>query len=443
MKDTLKQCLIDSPMYDGAIRVLFVDDEPAILKALQRLSRRMGWQVEACSDGQEALHIAEEQEFDVFVSDMRMPSMQGDEVLAKLREIQPNVGRILLTGFADIQAIESAINKAKISNYANKPWDEKSFVSQIEATAQESRKKEQEHHNAICSKHNNKKLSKLALLLDKRIKEKNTEVTQALGLIENLQERSTKQYLQSMEVITQLMESKEGNDSSYSHFVTKFGERVLKELEWSEAGMQDFKLAAMFHRIGMFYLAENLVNRPIYALSSAERKDFEQYPLYGENALLGADSLKSIAMVVRHHREHVDGSGTPDRLTENEIPLFSRVLAVVSDFYDVYTGNLERALKGKQDAIEYLNQWRDRKYSSAVVDAFLKVLEKYDDLVSPVFQVSASELSTEMQLEQDISTSSGSVLLKKGAPITEEQIAHLKDYEKRNSVKFIISVSEG
>src|ERR1043165_193634 len=95
--------------------VLFVDDEPSILSALRRLVRPQGYRVLLASGGAAGLEILAQEPVDVVVSDMRMPEMDGAMFLEQVRERWPSVGRILLTGYADIQATVAAVNRDRKS----------------------------------------------------------------------------------------------------------------------------------------------------------------------------------------------------------------------------------------------------------------------------------------------------------------------------------------
>lgn len=118
-------------MSERRIRVLFVDDEEGNLKAFKATFRR-DWDVLLASSGQDALDLLDQEHVDVIVSDQRMPGMQGDTFLAIARERHPKAMRMLLTGYADLEAVVSAVNKGGIYAYATKPWDENDLKLRIE-----------------------------------------------------------------------------------------------------------------------------------------------------------------------------------------------------------------------------------------------------------------------------------------------------------------------
>lgn len=108
-------------MTDARIRVLCIDDEARILRALKALFRDMD--VSITTDPVEAIRWASERDIDVIVCDQRMPKMQGIEVLREVRLAHPRAMRILLTGYADLNAVLGSVNEGEVFRYINKPWD--------------------------------------------------------------------------------------------------------------------------------------------------------------------------------------------------------------------------------------------------------------------------------------------------------------------------------
>lgn len=107
---------------ETAIRVLFVDDEENNLKAFRSTFRRE-MDVLVANSGEEALRLLETETVHVIISDQRMPNMTGSEFLAIARERHPKAMRMLLTGFADVEAVIAAVNSGGIFSYSTKPWD--------------------------------------------------------------------------------------------------------------------------------------------------------------------------------------------------------------------------------------------------------------------------------------------------------------------------------
>jgi len=101
-------------------RILFVDDEKRVLNSMRGLFRR-DYELFLTTEGQSAVEIARENSLDVVVADQRMPGMNGTEVLGKIKQLSPRTVRILLTGYADPEAVEGSINIGEVFRFLSKP----------------------------------------------------------------------------------------------------------------------------------------------------------------------------------------------------------------------------------------------------------------------------------------------------------------------------------
>lgn len=115
--------------------ILLVDDDLLVLQSLARLLEEHGYRVERARNGFEALDKARSQDFDLVISDIRMPGMDGIEVIQKLREIHRErqhreIPEILITGYSDENAYLRAL-KLKVTDYLYKPFDLEQFLSTV------------------------------------------------------------------------------------------------------------------------------------------------------------------------------------------------------------------------------------------------------------------------------------------------------------------------
>jgi DNA-binding NtrC family response regulator len=105
------------------ITLLIVDDEPVILKALNRVIRDDGYRVLMALEGEEALRIVSSEMVDVVLSDIDMPGMGGLDLMVRLRRNYPRIVRLLLTGRATVAMAVGAINDGEVYRFMTKPWD--------------------------------------------------------------------------------------------------------------------------------------------------------------------------------------------------------------------------------------------------------------------------------------------------------------------------------
>lgn len=104
--------------------ILCVDDEENILRSLKRLFMEDDWELITANSGELGLEIVKEKPVHLIIADYRMPEMTGVEFLKKAKEIRPNAIRIILSGFADVEAILKGINEGEIYKFISKPWND-------------------------------------------------------------------------------------------------------------------------------------------------------------------------------------------------------------------------------------------------------------------------------------------------------------------------------
>jgi len=113
-------------------KIMLVDDEPNILNSLKRIfNREKNFEIETYDKPKDALKRAQTSIFDLFLSDYRMPDMDGVEFLSETKKIQPESMRIILSGHTDLEALLGAINQAQIYRFITKPWDDYDLISTV------------------------------------------------------------------------------------------------------------------------------------------------------------------------------------------------------------------------------------------------------------------------------------------------------------------------
>lgn len=148
--------------------LLVIDDEPAILSSLRRQFRK-NYQVHVANSAEEGLELMKEHSIKVIISDQRMPGMNGSDFFDQVKHDYPDATRLLLTGYADIQAVIEAINDGNIFRYITKPWD----PTELDTIVREAF----ERHNLIV--HNKKlmvQLQEANRTLENRVKKRTAEL---------------------------------------------------------------------------------------------------------------------------------------------------------------------------------------------------------------------------------------------------------------------------
>jgi len=128
--------MTEEPTY----RVLVLDDDPIVIRAIEGLLREESpWDVAGFTRAAEALAALSDGQFDAVISDFLMPDMDGIKFLKQVKEIQPFVSRIMLTGYADKQNAIRSINEVGLYHYIEKPWDNDALILHLRNALERTR----------------------------------------------------------------------------------------------------------------------------------------------------------------------------------------------------------------------------------------------------------------------------------------------------------------
>lgn len=159
-------------MNDRSHTILCVDDEENILNSLKRLLRREPYRLLTARNGAEGLKIFEQNQVHLVITDQRMPGMSGIEFLAKVRAKYPDVLRIILTGYTDVDSITESINKGHIYKFFLKPWNDQTLKLEIKQALEQYDliKANKGLHEEVLKK--NQALKRINENLEKRVQER-------------------------------------------------------------------------------------------------------------------------------------------------------------------------------------------------------------------------------------------------------------------------------
>ncbi len=159
--------------------LLFVDDDPNVLKALRRLFRHENYDVFLAIGGAEGLEILRRHAVDLIISDMRMPEMSGAEFLERAVEEWPETVRILLTGYADLQSTIDAVNKGRIFSYCNKPWNDEELKLLVRNALEQKHLRDERDRLSAVIRQQNDQLKALNVHLEERVEQRTAQLDQA------------------------------------------------------------------------------------------------------------------------------------------------------------------------------------------------------------------------------------------------------------------------
>jgi response regulator RpfG family c-di-GMP phosphodiesterase len=372
-------------------RILCVDDDPNILHAYQRALRRQ-YHIESALGGEEALDaVVNQGPYAVVVADMRMPGMNGVQLLAKVKELAPDTVRMMLTGNADQQTALEAVNEGQIFRFMTKPCPPEVFANVLEAGLVQYR------------------------------------------LITAEKELMSKTLGGSVKVLTDVLSLVNPAAFGRASRVRRLAEQICGELHTEKTWM--IRIAAMLSQIGCVAVPEETLAK-VYRgqdLSRAESAAFQEHPQLGSELLANIPRLEQVAEIIAYQEKLFDGRGhPPDGRRGDRIPLGSRILKVALDFdVMVSTGNSDEI------ALAMMNDRKDW-YDPAVLAALKNALEITGTHV--IRRVQVSTLMDGMILADDVESLRGTLLCARGQEVTRSMRARLRNYAANVGIQAPIRV---
>ena len=434
------------PAVAAPATLLLVDDEANILSSLRRLFRPEGYRILTAESGPEGLELIAAERVDLVISDMRMPGMDGAAFLAHVRERSPDSVRILLTGYADINATVSAINEGEIYRYVAKPWDDRDMLLMVRDVLQRRALERENAALAALTRRQNEELQAANSSLEAKVAERTAALAAALTRAEEAHRQLKQSYLATVRVFTDLIESRSPILAGHGRRVADTARRIGRLLELSETEQQDLMLAAMLHDLGKLGLPDSLLDKPFTQLNASERALVMRHPARGESLLMSIPPLKAAAVLIRHHHEQFDGSGFPDGLAGLAIPLPARILAAANDLDALQLGTLVGRTLSRAEAIEFITQNRGKRYDPQVADALaLAAASERSDAVAGDTPLRCGQLTPGMELARDLHHPDGYLLLARGFTLDDVLIGQLRRIERTEGKILLLHVrrSEG
>ncbi len=420
--------------------VLFVDDEPSVLSSLRRLFRPQGYRVLLAESGQAGLALLEAESVDLVVSDMRMPEMDGASLLEKVRERWPTVGRILLTGYADIGSTIAAINRGQIHRYVAKPWDDRELLMCVQ-DGLERRKLEQENRDLLAlTRTQNDQLQAINLDLAARVKARTSELEQVNAMLETSFAQLQEHFLLSIHVFSGLIELRSSGLAGYSRQVADLARRIAQKLEGGAMLEQDVYIGGLLHEVGKIGFPDAMLRKPLSAMNGEELSLYRHHTLHGEAALLPLSQLQRVARYVRSHHERIDGKGFPDGLSGEEVPLGAQILSIASDYCAAQSGRLSLNRHSASEARSLILGGAGTRYETAVVEAFEQALVEQPFKPPLDRELAPHEVMPGMVLSRDLLSPQGTLLLAAGFVFDARVVKQLREFASRAGAKLNVYV---
>jgi response regulator RpfG family c-di-GMP phosphodiesterase len=419
--------------------VLTIDDEPSVLSALRRLFRAQGIKIIQATSAAAGLALLKSEPVDLVISDMRMPEMDGARFLELVKAHDESIGRILLTGYADMSSTIAAINKGAIHRYIAKPWDDHDLVLVVrEALSRRALEKKNVELTEL-TKRQNEQLQEANRTLESRVAARTAELQQINSMLDSAYADLDNTFVLAVNVFSSLMEMR-GSRPGHARRVADLSRETAKRLGLSERDVRDVYLAALVHDIGTIGFPDAMLDKPVSTYSAEEHQRYRRHTIDGETALMALSQLQGVAKIVRQHHERFDGKGFPDGLAGNAISMGARIVAAASDFDELTHGALGETNQSVERANSMLMGGVGTHYDQAVVGTLLQVADDLTTASMSDVQIAAHDLRPGMVLARAVLSAKGAVLLAAGYVFDERVVKQVTAFASREGVRLTLWV---
>lgn len=326
--------------------MMIVDDDPFILRALQRVLEAQGFEVARSESPEEALGLLDVSPVGLIISDYMMPGMNGVQFLEEARRICPDAPRLLLTAVNDFQVAAEAVNTGEVYRLLSKPWSHGELVRTV-VQAWEYGELKRQH-----------------VELTARIHHQN-------AVLERLVEERTNDLLDGM---INALDYRDMETQWHSRRVSRYAARLAEELGLDEQQLHDVRMGALLHDIGKIGVRDSVLLKP-GPLTPEEWEEMKEHPAIGYRLLRGIQYLEKAAEVVLQHQERWDGRGYPAGLRGEEIHIGARIFSVVDTLDAILSDRPYRAGRPYAVALAEIRRCAGTQFDPAIVEVFGSIPE--------------------------------------------------------------------
>ena len=334
-------------------RILIVDDEHYIRGVLTKLLSSEGFQSDTAEDVQEAMQKLAENEYEMVLTDVTMPGLDGFQLLQHVSNHYPEIAVMMITGVSDINLAVRALSNGAY-DYVTKPFNLLELKSKIDNALHRRR--------LVCENR------QYQFHLERRVEDQTAELRKVLGTISHA-------YSHTLEALINALDARERETQRHSKRVSEYTMLLARQLNIPAAEFIEVERGALLHDIGKIGISDAILLKPA-KLTEEEWVEVRKHPEIGFQILRGIDFLNEAARMVLQHQERFDGTGYPQRLAGKEILLGARIFAVVDTFDAMTSDRPYRKALGYQTAREEIIRCSGTQFDPEIVECFLEVPEQ-------------------------------------------------------------------
>jgi cyclic di-GMP phosphodiesterase len=350
--------MTDAPLPGAPVGILVVDDEDAIRNALARFLVKRGYDARVATNGEEALTRLKEGGISLVLLDVRMPGMSGLDVVPEALHLNPDVAIVMLSAVTDATSAAICMQRGAM-DYLTKPIELTDLAGAIERALRRRDTMLQERQISSWLKEE----------LEHRARE-----------LERQQKKLEQLSVATLEALINALEAKDRYLSGHSARVAAFAATIAQQFGLSDDEIEQVRMAGRLHDLGKIGVREEVLNKQ-GPLTAEEFDHVKEHVVIGSQILAPLVHLGPIVEFVRGHHEHYDGSGYPDRLKADEIPLGARIICAAEIYDALTTARPYQPTMTPEHAVERMRRLAGSVIDPGVMDAIAAAVARRQTLV--------------------------------------------------------------
>ncbi len=343
-------------------RILVVDDDVGARRMLARILERFQYPAETAADTVEAREMLRKQEFALVLTDMNMPGGTGLELVRHIADAYPDTATIMVTGEDDAELARVALDLGAYG-YIVKPYGPNEIpinvLNALQRRRLEMRQREYQTELKETVRERTQELWGVVTKLEiaeRDLRESREETIQRLAMAGELRDDETGQHVQRM-----------------SRYCAVIGAAMGMTTEAAEL----LRLASVMHDVGKIGIPDSILLKP-GKLTEEEFEIMKGHTTIGARLLSGSrsDLLDQATQIALTHHERFDGSGYPNGLKGEAIPIEGRIAAVADVFDAISTKRVYRKAYGVVESINILKEGRGTDFDPSILDLFLEEMSE-------------------------------------------------------------------
>lgn len=334
---------------DNRHKILVVDDELGPRESI-RMILLDRYNIVTAENGKRALELLKNEEFDLVILDIRMPDINGIDLLSEIKSRFPDTEVVMITAYASLNTATNALRYGAL-DYLMKPFDRASVLDVVEkGLSRRSRIRE------------NRSMYNELLQENVTLQEE----------IECASENIQKHYLETVNSLVAAIDAKDSYTKNHQENVSALAVILGTEMGIPAGYLGVLQQAAILHDIGKIGVPENILMKPD-VLTREEFDILKQHPIIGARIVSPVQFLKDVVPIILHHHERFDGSGYPDGLKGEEIPLGARIIAIADAVDAMLSDRPYAGIKSIEEVKENLVVFSGTQFDPEIVDISLKI----------------------------------------------------------------------